>query len=241
MFLTDPALRWIAAATDDVLPDHLWRHDTARDDTCGELATLLHKITLRFNDSSSALDKAVNGLAERSNAAQQLLCAGVHIRYAGQLQAIADIYAASEQHTVLGELLVEAYQGWRSHRTIGDGDERYLLLQPGDPSYGVAMLRRQPANTWLMFVDAEAAAAFQVPYPARILGEIRRIDAGWLPTASTSPDHHPKGTADRLPQCEDLATACRALLRWWRLRHSPEWNNRRPVHLSPAERAELTA
>ena len=54
MFLSDSALRRIAAETGDVWPEHLWRHDTATPGPTGVLAQLLHTVTLRFNERRAA-------------------------------------------------------------------------------------------------------------------------------------------------------------------------------------------
>lgn len=95
MFLTDPALRRIAAATNDVLPEHLWRHDTAAADALGDLARILHKTALGFNDSTTTLDKALARVGELSEAAQQQLTTRAHLHMAGYRQALTDALAAT--------------------------------------------------------------------------------------------------------------------------------------------------
>jgi hypothetical protein len=233
VFLTDPALRRIAADTNDVLPEHLWRHDTATLDALGDLARVLHKTALGFNDSTATLDKSLTRLGELAEAAHQQLAARADLHLAGYHQALTDAIAARERHIVLGTMLVTAYRGWRNHRPIGPAHERHLLLQPGDPSCGVAVLNPQEPHTWLVFPDAEAARAFAIPYPCRLVGEVTQTDAGWTPTAYTNLQHRQTqpGLTYPLPVCDDLASACRSLLRWWHLRHSD----------APAELAHLCA
>lgn len=243
MFLTDPALRRIAADTNDVLPEHLWRHDTATLDPLGDLARVLHKTARDFTDSTARLDQALtrlNGLAETG---RQGLAARADLHMAGYYQALTEALAARERHTVLGTALVTAYRAWRNHRQISDGDERHLLLYRSDPSRGVATLRRKDPHTWLMVPDTEAASAFDVPYPDRVVGEVTEIEHGWAPTAYTDPQHRHihAGMAYPLPVCDDLAPACRSLLRWWHLRHSDAWRSRSPAQLTPAELAHLTS
>lgn len=243
MFLTDPALRCIAAATDDVLPEHLWRHDTAAGDPLGDLARILHKTALGFNDTTTALDKALARAGDLSEMAQQQLTAQAELRVAGYHQAFTDVLAAAARHTALASLLLSAYRGWRNHRPLDEGDARHLLLRTGDPSYGVAVLRQHEPHAWLVFPDTEAAAAFDIAYPCRIVGEVAETAHGWKPTAYTNPQHRqtqPSMTYP-LPECDELTSACRSLLRWWHLRHSAAWHSRTPSQLTPAELAELAA
>ncbi|MEU5943928.1 hypothetical protein ABZ807_33390, partial [Micromonospora sp. NPDC047548] len=169
MFLTDPALRRIAADTNDVLPEHLWRHDTATLDALGDLARILHKTALGFNDSTTTLDKTLARVGDLAEAAQKALAARADLHMTGYHQALTDALAARERHIVLGAMLLTAYRGWRNHRPLGDGDERHLLLQPGDPSRGVAVLRQRESHTWLVFPDTEAATAFDIPLPVSAL------------------------------------------------------------------------
>lgn len=243
MFLTDPALRRIAADTNDVLPEQLWRHDTATLDPIGDLARVLHKTAREFTDSTTSLERALTRVGVLADTARQGLAARADLHMAGYHQALTDALTARERHTVLGAGLVTAYRAWRNHRAIGDGDERHLLLRRSDPSRGVATLRFKDQRTWLVVPDAEAAGAFDIPYPDRIVGEVTETDQGWAPTAYTDPQHlHIEaGMAYPLPVCDDVASACRSLLRWWHLRHSDAWNSRTPAQLSPAELAHLTS
>lgn len=233
MFLTDPALRRIAAVTNEVLPEQLWRYDTATEDALGDLARILHRAALGYNNTTAFLDKAVQELTARPE-----------LRLAGYGQALPNVLCAMERHGILADLLIDAYRAWHRHHPIEQHrDERHLLLQPGDPSRGVAVLRAHGPHTWLMLPDAEAAEAFGVPYPCRIVGQVAWTDEGWLPTAYTNPAHleeQPR-MIYRLPVCDDIASACRSLLRWWQLRHSATWHSRTPDQLTEPELAQLAA
>ncbi|MER7457333.1 hypothetical protein [Micromonospora sp. NPDC126480] len=243
MFLTDPALRRIAADTNDVLPEHLWRHDTATLDPTGDLARLLHKTAREFTDSTATLDHALARVGELTATARHGLAARADLHMPGYHQALTDALAARERHIVLGAALVTAYRAWRNHRPVGVGDERHLLLRRSDPSQGVATLRLTDQRTWLVVPDAEAASSFDIPYPDRVVGEVTETDHGWAPTAYTDPQHRrtQPGMTYPLPVCDDLASACRSLLRWWHLRHSDAWRSRTPAELTPAELAHLAS
>lgn len=242
MFLTDPALRRIAADTNDVLPEHLWRHDTATPDPLGDLARILHKTARDFTDSTTNLDQALTRVGVLAETARQGLAARADLHIAGYHQTLTDAIVARERHTVLGAALVACYHAWRNHQPIGDGDERYLLLRRCDPSRGVATLKRNDPHTWLVVPDAEAAGVFDIPYPDRVIGEVTETEHSWTPTAYIAQPHHqaPLATVYQLPACGDLASACRSLLRWWHLRHSDTWRNRTPNQLDPAELAHLS-
>ncbi|MBM0224524.1 hypothetical protein [Micromonospora sp. ATA51] len=232
-FLTDPALRRIAAVTNDVLAEHLWRYDTATEDALGDLARILHRTALGFNNTTAFLDKAVQELTARPD-----------LRLADYGQALPNVLAAVQRHGILADLLIDAYRAWRRHRQIEQHrDERHLLLQPGDPSRGVAVLRAHGPHTWRVLPDAEAAEAFGVPSRCRIIGQVAWTDDGWLPTAYTNPEHLQAQPAItyRLPVCDDLAPACRSLLRWWQLRHSATWRSRTPDQLTESELDQLAA
>ncbi|MEV0158072.1 hypothetical protein AB0H57_30845 [Micromonospora sp. NPDC050686] len=242
MFLTDPALRRIAADTNDVLPEHLWRHDTATLDPLGDLARLLHTTARAFTDSSITLDQTLTRVADLADTARHQVAARADLDLTAYQQALTDALTARERHLHLGATLVTTYHAWRNHRTLGDRTQRHLLLQPGDPSRGVAVLRQHEPHTWLVSPDAEAATAVDIPYPDRVVGDVTEGHL-WTPTAYTDPQHRhtQPGIAYRLPECDDLASACRSLLRWWHLRHSAAWRNRTPDQLTPAELAHLAS
>ncbi|MGV9979014.1 hypothetical protein ACWDUH_15165 [Micromonospora wenchangensis] len=241
MFLTDPALRRIAADTNDVLPEHLWRHDTATLDPLGDLARLLHRTARDFTDSTTTLDQTLTRLGALADTTRHRLTSHADGPLTGYPHTLTDVLTAHERHRLLGTLLTACYRAWRSHRPISGTNERHLLLHPGDPSQGVATLRRHPDRTWLVMPDAEAATAFDIPYTDRIVGEVTDTDHGWTPTAYTDPRHRHGPMAYPLPDSDDLPTACRTLLRWWQLRHSDAWRNRTPAQLTPTELAHLTS
>jgi len=242
VFLTDPALRHIAAQTGDVWPEHIWRHDTATGGPVGVLATLLHKVTLRFNDNAEQLDRLLNRLGQLATILREATA-----RYASAPQSdlgrcTTDVVDQLGRRVLLEQLLLHTYQAWRAHAAPERGkDERHLLLRPGDPTFGVATLRRFDDTTWLVSPDAEAAAAFAIPYAARLVGEVTEHGDGWKPTAHSNPEHRylGGGLAYELPPHDDLVTACRSLLRWWALRHCAAWRSRRPEQLTEAELAAL--
>ncbi|MEV6694908.1 hypothetical protein AB0M35_25870 [Micromonospora sp. NPDC051196] len=245
MFLTDPALRRIAADTHDVLPEPLWRHDTATLNPIGDLARLLHTTARDFTDSTTALDQALHRVDALAGRGRRGLAASADLHIAGYQQTLTDALAARERHLVLGAILVTAYRAWRNHRPVlGSSDERHLLLYRGDPARGVATLRRREQHTWLVVPDSEAASAFNIPYPDRVVGEVTETDQGWTATAYIGALHQLTAPAMTypLPVCgDDLASACRALLRWWHLRHSDTWRSRTPDQLTPAELTHLTS
>lgn len=233
MFLTDPALRRIAAATNEVLPDQLWRFDTAAEDAVGDLARLLHKTAREYNATVAYLDSAVPHLTARPE-----------LRTAGGREAVSGMLAAIERHQVLSGVLIDAYSAWRRHRALGGGDEQHLLVYSGDPAYGVITLSRTSPRFWRATSDAEAAEAFDVPYAGRIVGLIAETpDGRYEATACSNQAHAESGSpiAYRLPDQDDLTTACRSLLRWWQLRHSAAWRSRNPDQLEPAELDQLAA
>jgi hypothetical protein len=233
MFFADPTLRLIAGATNDVLPEQVWRYDTAREDATGDLARILHKTALAFNASVADIDKA----SPRPSFGLRPAGPGEAMR---DVRAMIDRHAAIERHSVLTDTLLGLYRAWRNHRRIGGGDERYLLLCPGDPGHGVATLQRMTQVAWRVTADAEAAEAFEVPYPNRMVGVLAETDDGtWQPIACTDAAHIHSGMAYRLPVRDDLATACRSLLRWWALRHSAAWRSRTPDQLDAAELDQL--
>ncbi|MFI7077168.1 hypothetical protein ACIBO1_07735 [Micromonospora sp. NPDC049903] len=244
MFLTDPALRRIAADTNDVLPEPLWRHDTATPDPVGDIARLLHRTAREFTDSTTALDAALTRVDALTSRSRRGLAARADLHVAGYHQTLTDALTARERHLVLGAMLITTYRAWRHHRPALDTDnERYLLLYRGDPANGVATLRRREQDTWQVQPDSNAASAFDVPYPNRVVGEVTDTAQGWTPTAYIGPLHQPTppGMTYPLPVVGDLAAACRALLRWWHLRHSDTWRNRTPDQLTSGELTHLTS
>lgn len=236
MFLADPTLRLIAGTTNDVLPAQMWRYDTGSEDALGDLARILHKTAMAYNASCAELDNP----APRPTSASQAAGTGEAM---SAVLATINRHAAWERHNIITGGLLDLYAAWRRHRSINDGDERHLLLRPRDPGHGVATLQRAAHNMWTVTADAEAADAFGVPYPNRMVGVLYESPwEGWLPVACTDAAHlaADSGPSYRLPVRDDLATACRSLLRWWALRHSAAWRNRTPDQLTENELDQLT-
>lgn len=233
-FLNDPALRHIAATTGDVLPEQLWRYDTGSEDALGDLARILHKTAHSYNRAVASLDRAVQLLTHRPDA-----------RAAGLGKVLPGMTTATEQHAVLADVLTDAYLAWRRHHPISDaGVQRHLLLYPRDLTHGVVTLWPSSAYVWLVSPDAEAAHAFGIPYADRTVGQVTEtLEGVFEPIACTNPDHIADQPAltYRLPVRDDLATACRSLLRWWALRHSAAWQSRNPDQLTPTELDQLAA
>jgi len=242
VFLSDPALRRIAGCTGDVWPEHVWRYHTADPDVLGELARLLHSTTQEFIESFGHLDRLLSQVHEHASMATDQLRERAVPEPPYRLRVLMlDLRDQQERHNVLDQMLLNAYRAWRQQRPVQFLTVRHLLLRPGDPSFGVATLQQAGAYTWLVTADAQAAAAFDIPYPQRVVGQIRATDSGWQPVAHNNPQHLttlPDLTYP-LPVHIDQTVACRTLLRWWALRHSAAWRSRRPEQLSEAELADL--
>jgi hypothetical protein len=247
VFLSDAALRAIAAATGDVWPEHAWRYDTADGDWSGETAQRLHRFALGFNDNSRLLQRALQRLHDDTGAALASLHTYAAVRRPHGIDAaIINVVALLERNVVLETMLLDAYASWRAHRPrTTDAAEWHLLVQPGNPGFGVATLRRLDGEptTWLVIPDTVAAEAFAIPYAHSHVGAVTATDGRWQPVAFTGSDHpHAlRHSAQGLPDNEQASGACRTLLRWCQLRHSPTWDNRPPGELTSKELAILTA
>ncbi len=243
MFLTDPALRRIAGCTGDVWPEQVWRHHTTDPDVLGELARLLHRTTSEYLESFNRLERLLTQVHQHAGTAIEQLRQRAVPGPQGHLRVLVlDLREQQEIHHVLDHMLLDTYRAWREHRPAQALTLRHLLLRPGDPSFGVATLQQTDAHTWLVTADAQAAAAFDIPYPQRVVGEIRATGSGWQPIAHTNPQHpttQPHMTYP-LPVHLDQTVACRMLLRWWQLRHSAAWRSRSPEQLTETELAALT-
>jgi hypothetical protein len=243
MFLSDPALRRIAACTADVWPDHVWRHHTGTHDSTGELARLLHRATLAFTNATANLDQRLTVLGQDCDNALRSLRAQAFATSVHLVRHLAEVLAELERHQLSEDMLLEAYRAWRANHPGPNpqADQQYLLMRPSDPTWGVATLRRHDQHIWLVIPDAEAAARFEVPYPNRVVGGVVLTDNGWQPTAYHDPQHLSALPALTypLPACGRLPAACRTLMRWWALRHSADWRNRTPNQLTAAELDQL--
>jgi hypothetical protein len=182
VFLSDPALRRIAGCTGDVWPEHVWRYHTADPNVPGELARLLHRTTQEFIESFSHVERLLTQVHQHASlAVEQLRERAVPQPPHRLRELMLDLRDQQERHHVLDQMLLNTYHAWREHWPAQVLTVKYLLLRPGDPSFGVATLEQVDACTWLVTADAQAAAAFDIPYPQRVVGEIRATDCGWQP------------------------------------------------------------
>ena len=134
MFLSDSALRRIAAETGDVWPEHLWRHDTATPGPTGVLAQLLHTVTLRFNDNAALLDQILATLGKQAGSLREATARHASIPPSGLDRTATDLLDQIGRRVLLEQLLLDAYDAWQTHRQPERGkDEQHLLLRPGDP------------------------------------------------------------------------------------------------------------
>ncbi|MBB5874621.1 hypothetical protein F4553_008055 [Allocatelliglobosispora scoriae] len=241
MFLADPALRAIAAATNDVLPEHLWRHDTDGGDWAAESAARLDNIATGFNTNARLLNTALAQV--RDEAGTALRDAGPqHPHHMGTILLTA--VSLLERHQVLRTTLVEAYTYWRRHQPDPhDQAERHILAQRYVPDAGVLTLRRHGRDTWHVIPDRAAAIRWGVPFADQLIGAITESGDGWYPVAFLRPTrrHALPQPVSPLPAVDTDAAACRCLLRWWRLRLSARWLGRNPTQLTDAEITDLTA
>lgn len=240
MFLNDPALRAIAKSTGDVHAEHIWRHETAAADSRGQLARVLHKTTIAFNDNADLLGRLLTQLTLKTTELQTDLGEQAFVRENGIDRVLTEVLSKFQQHRVLEQMLIDVYLSWVANWLPDTAtSERHLLVQPRQPRFGVVTLRqRYSSDTWVVVPDAVAAKRFGVPYAGRIIGGVVFTDEGWQPTAYTDPAHAAEMTY-RLPGHDDLAVVCRTLLRWWQLRHSAQWRSRTPDQLTADELAAL--
>ncbi|GIH02906.1 hypothetical protein Rhe02_09730 [Rhizocola hellebori] len=245
MYLTHPALRRIAAATGDVWPDLMWRFHTYTRDARGEVATLLHETSLRFNDSSNLVGQVLGRAADDIARLQRELATHGQVHAGGTDRRLADTLAAIERHTVLEQQLLRQYDAWRSHvdSPAAGGDFR-LLVKAGDASWGVAEFRRHDRDQWHVLPDEEAATRFGIgKHARRAIGAVARIEGGYQLAAYHDPEFpHPDAPerSHQLPVFEDLQAAARCLLRWWAYREADNWDGRYPHNFAPDELAALS-
>ncbi|GAA1370287.1 hypothetical protein [Catellatospora chokoriensis] len=225
MILSTSALQAIAAATGEVWPEHIWRHDTDGNDWRAENAKRLHRAAIGFNDNVTLLTRILTRLGEATGAVHKSLLGRAGLNTAPMLDtALSDLLTSMERHRILEEMLLDAYRAWRAHRPdAADPDVRMLLIQERDPAYGVVKLLRRHAEreTWAVVPDTVAAHQHEAPFPDRVIGTVQVYGEGWLPTAYLQPEHG-SVTAEQmhhLPVHDDITVACRMLLRWWALWH----------------------
>lgn len=241
----DPVLAAIATSTNDALTEHLWRYDTAGTDPVADLAIALHRIADDFTATTQVLTRTLRHLQHRCAQQLDLLThyATTHRPHDLDSEAVT-LLQHLERHDTLRESLLAAYAAWRRHRPLSrDPHQRYLLPQPYDPAAGIVALATDPTHAcWLVVPNDVAAARFGLPTGGNLIGDIRPTGSGrWQPTAYTHPKHPVScpHLVHQLPEADDEAAACRALLRWWAQRSDAPV--RTPSELTSAERAAPSA
>ncbi len=242
----DAALTAIAVATNDALPEHVWRHDTADDgDPVADIAIALCRAAHDLITTSRLLSRILTCVHEQCGRHLDSITghatAGLHSLNADAFRLLQQL----ERFDTQREALLSTYALWRRHRPISrDPAVRHLLVQPHDPSNGMVTLTAdEPGLSWLVTADQQAAQAHRLRSHDEVIGEIRLGDTGWQATAFTHPEHRTTcpHLAYPLPVTDTEDAACRSLLRWWALRESERWQGRTPAQLTEAEQAALTA
>ncbi len=244
----DAALTAIAVATNDALPDHVWRHDTATADSgdpVADIAVALCRTANDFITTTGLLSRILTYVHQQCGRHLETITSHATVGlHSLDVDAFRLLQQLERFHTER-EVLLSVYAVWRRHRPISrDPAVRHLLVQPYDPSRGVAALAAdEPGASWLVTPDHQAAQAHGLRSHGEVIGEIRLGDAGWQATAFTHPEH--RTTCPHLvyplPVADTEDAACRALLRWWALRESERWQGRTPAQLTEAEQTALTA
>ncbi len=242
----DAALTAIAVATNDALPDHVWRHDTADDgDPVADIAVALCRAANDLITTSGLLTRIVTYVRDQCGRHLDSITAyatiGPHSLDVDAFRLLQQL----ERFDTQREVLLSVYAVWRRHRPIRrDPRVRHLLVQPYDPSRGMIILTAdEPDLSWLVIPDHQAVQAHRLRSHGEVIGEIRLGEGGWQATAFTHPEHRTTcpHLAYPLPVTDTDDGACRALLRWWALRDCEPWQGRTPAQLTEAEQAALTA
>ena len=243
----DPVLTAIAAGTNDLLTDRLWRYDTGTGDPVADLAATLHSAAEEFTTATEQLERTMQALQrECARQIQNLTTHAAALRPHRLDRHALNLVPLLECHELHREILLMAYRAWRRHRpTSRDPRTRHLLPAPYDPTSGRLTLTADDRDNWLVTPDPAAATHYAVSWLAgQVIGQIAPTEQGWQPTAFTL-NHH-GGQAIRqhthiLPPVDDEAAACRSLLRWWTIYHHPTWDGRAPAQLTTAEQDALSA
>jgi hypothetical protein len=241
--LTDPVLIAIAASTNDALPDHLWRFDTATTEPVADLAAALHRAASEFTGTHQMLQRSLRRLCDRIEGHLTTLTShAVLDRPHGLDTEALALVQMLERHELHREVLLSAYQAWRRHQpTSRNPQVRHLLAVPYDPRGGMVTLTTTDCAVWQVSPDPVAAAAFGIRLAERLIGEIEPVETGIQPTALTHPEQ--RKTCPHLvyplPVTDDEPAACRSLMRWWALRDSAHWRSRTPDRLTDDEQAAL--
>jgi hypothetical protein len=243
----DPTLTAIAVATNDALTEHLWRYDTGDTDSGDPIAHVAIELARKAHDFNTTAALLIRMLGHVGDTCHQ---------HASTITDLAGVYPHSldvdtfrimqqlERLDAQREALLSLYGIWRRHRSITrETRVQHLWVQPYHPSKGMVALSTNGTGAWFVVPDAIAADAHGLSNYGAIVGEIWLGSPGWQATAYTHPEH--RTTCPHLvyplPPADDEAAACRALLRWWALRDSEQWQGRTPADLSTAERQALTA
>jgi hypothetical protein len=243
----DPVLTAIAAGTNDVLTDRLWRYDTGTADPVADLAATLHSAAEEFTITTGQLERTMQRLArECAHQRLNLTSYAAVLRPHGLDRDALNLVQQLERHDLNREILLTAYRAWRQHRpTSRDPKTRHLLPAPYNPTSGQLTLTTEDHDGWLVTPDPAAATSYHAAgLSGQVIGQITPTHQGWKPTAFTL--HHHQGQTIRqhthpLPPVDDEAAACRSLLRWWAHYTQPTWDGRTPAQLTTAEHNALSA
>jgi hypothetical protein len=239
----DPALRAIAAATNDALTEHLWNYDTTDDDPITDIAAALAGSAAEFITATTMLTGCLEQVAALCR--QQLGTIGAHatIRPHTLPADTTSLNQLLEHFDGQHHQLITLYRMWRRHRpTSRDPRRHHLLVQPYDPTHGMATLAADETGlAWFVVPDPTATSAYGLTSLAGVIGSIWSSRDGWQATAFTDPGHRNTPHACQLPPAASEHAACRALLRWWAFQQTPHGAGRTPADLSPDEQAALIA
>jgi hypothetical protein len=242
----DPALTAIAVATNDALPDHVWRHDITTADTndpIAQIAAELHHTALTFTATAQTLTRFLDHIGDTYRHAATAITdlADFDIKATHGSQFVLDQqtgrFDTERRH------LLDLYAMWRRHRpTSPDPRRHHLWLQPHDPRWGMVTLHADTGGTtWLVTPDTTATDAFATPSPGTLIGDIWNGSNGWQTTAYRDLQHHSEpDSVFRLPPTASQAAACRTLMRWWALRATDHGTTLTPEHLTGEQLRTLT-
>jgi hypothetical protein len=239
----DPVLAAIATATNDALTEHLWNYDATDGDPIADVAATLAHTAADFITAADMLSRSLTHVGD--------LCR----RHVVTVAEHATVYPHTlpsdttclshllERFDGQRETLITLYRLWRRHRPISrDPRRHHLLVQPYDPTHGIAALAADETGlAWFVVPDPVAATAYGLATVGGLVGSIWSSRDGWQATAFTDPTHRNTAQAHQLPPAVTEDAACRALLRWRAYQQTPQGAGRTPADLSPDEQAALTA
>ncbi|RZU76049.1 hypothetical protein EV384_4646 [Micromonospora kangleipakensis] len=224
----DPVLTAIAVATNDVLTDHLWRHDAAAGDPVADIAVALHRAAYDFTLTARQLTETLHRLRQHcTHHLDTLTCYATLARPHSLDADTLRLLQLLERHEAGRDAVVTAYGAWRKHRPISaDPLIRHLLPAPYNPRHGMVTLGAD-GDSWIVVPDRVAAEAWGLATSGTVIGDIRPHPDGWQPTAYADPAHRAQQPhlVHQLPAAADEATACSSLLRWWAARDRTLWHD----------------